>query len=222
MFLFCFSPRNSKESDKAEAYDNGGDDYLVKPFSKAELMMKVKSLLRRYVVYRGKQDAERFGAAGDDTDPGYPRKPGPARSGAETGGRLISPVRSIRFLCICWITEAEPAARRKFTRVSGRRVAPSLFGGNDHGAYFKSERRSWSWIRIILSSSERSGERAIRSMKHKEKKRILRLRYKLFFTLVLGVLLAITLFLLGTVLGHRSDREVLYGSDFCRGTADVL
>lgn len=33
-------------------------------------------------------------------------------------------------------------------------------------------------------------------MKHKEKKRILRLRYKLFFTLVLGVLLAITLFLL--------------------------
>ena len=51
-----FLTAKSKESDKAEAYDNGGDDYLVKPFSKAELMMKEKSLLRRYVVYRGKQD----------------------------------------------------------------------------------------------------------------------------------------------------------------------
>lgn len=51
-----FLTAKSKENDKAEAYDNGGDDYLVKPFSKAELMMKVKSLLRRYVIYRGKQD----------------------------------------------------------------------------------------------------------------------------------------------------------------------
>ena len=51
-----FLTAKSKESDKEEGYDNGGDDYLVKPFSRAELMMKVKSLLRRYVVYRGKQD----------------------------------------------------------------------------------------------------------------------------------------------------------------------
>lgn len=51
-----FLTAKSKESDKEEAYDNGGDDYLVKPFSRAELMMKVKSLLRRYVVYMGKQD----------------------------------------------------------------------------------------------------------------------------------------------------------------------
>lgn len=51
-----FLTAKSKGSDKEEAYDNGGDDYLVKPFSRAELMMKVKSLLRRYVVYRGKQD----------------------------------------------------------------------------------------------------------------------------------------------------------------------
>ena len=47
-----------KESDKAEAYGSGGDDYLVKPFSKAELMMKVKSLMRRYNVYKGKQETE--------------------------------------------------------------------------------------------------------------------------------------------------------------------
>ncbi len=34
--------------DKTQAYASGGDDYLVKPFSQGELMMKVESLLRRY------------------------------------------------------------------------------------------------------------------------------------------------------------------------------
>ena len=34
-----------------EAYNEGGDDYLVKPFSQTELLMKVKSLLRRYKEY---------------------------------------------------------------------------------------------------------------------------------------------------------------------------
>ncbi|WP_313152324.1 response regulator transcription factor [Lacrimispora sp.] len=49
-----FLTAKSKESDKRLAYENGGDDYLVKPFSQAELLMKVRSLLRRYVVYKGK------------------------------------------------------------------------------------------------------------------------------------------------------------------------
>ena len=31
----------------------GGDDYLVKPFSQSELLLKVHSLLRRYHVYQG-------------------------------------------------------------------------------------------------------------------------------------------------------------------------
>lgn len=53
-----FLTAKSKESDKAVAYENGGDDYLVKPFSQAELLMKVRSLLRRYVVYKGKAEAE--------------------------------------------------------------------------------------------------------------------------------------------------------------------
>ncbi len=52
-----FLTAKSKESDKAAAYENGGDDYLVKPFSQAELLMKVQSLLRRYVVYKGKSEA---------------------------------------------------------------------------------------------------------------------------------------------------------------------
>ena len=42
----------SQEQDKVSAYTEGGDDYLVKPFSQTELLMKVKSLLRRYRVYQ--------------------------------------------------------------------------------------------------------------------------------------------------------------------------
>jgi Response regulators consisting of a CheY-like receiver domain and a winged-helix DNA-binding domain len=52
-----FLTAKSKENDKAAAYENGGDDYLVKPFSQAELIMKIHSLLRRYVIYKGKSEA---------------------------------------------------------------------------------------------------------------------------------------------------------------------
>ncbi len=46
-----FLTAKSQEQDKVEAYSEGGDDYLVKPFSQTELLMKVKSLLRRYKEY---------------------------------------------------------------------------------------------------------------------------------------------------------------------------
>ena len=49
-----FLTAKTLEQDKLEAYQSGGDDYLTKPFSGAELMMKVDSLLRRYRVYKGK------------------------------------------------------------------------------------------------------------------------------------------------------------------------
>ena len=51
-----FLTAKSQLSDKAQAYENGGDDYLVKPFSRGELLMKVESLTRRYRVYKGKQE----------------------------------------------------------------------------------------------------------------------------------------------------------------------
>ena len=38
------------------AYASGGDDFLPKPFSQSELLMKVDSLLRRYRVYKGKRE----------------------------------------------------------------------------------------------------------------------------------------------------------------------
>ena len=51
-----FLTAKSQLSDKEEAYQAGGDDYLAKPFSQQELLMKVESLTRRYRVYKGKQE----------------------------------------------------------------------------------------------------------------------------------------------------------------------
>jgi len=51
-----FLTAKSQLADKAAAYSSGGDDYLAKPFSQNELMMKVESLTRRYRIYKGKQE----------------------------------------------------------------------------------------------------------------------------------------------------------------------
>lgn len=51
-----FLTAKSLVSDKENAYVSGGDDYLVKPFSSTELLLKIESLLRRYMVYKGKED----------------------------------------------------------------------------------------------------------------------------------------------------------------------
>ena len=52
-----FLTAKSAEKDRITAYGSGGDDFLSKPFSQAELMAKVASLLRRYREYRGKPEA---------------------------------------------------------------------------------------------------------------------------------------------------------------------
>ena len=51
-----FLTAKSLDSDKEEAYGEGGDDYLVKPFSSKELLMKVEALTRRYNSYGAKPD----------------------------------------------------------------------------------------------------------------------------------------------------------------------
>lgn len=51
-----FLTAKSLESDKEAAYSGGGDDYLVKPFSSRELLMKVEALIRRYTSYSAKDN----------------------------------------------------------------------------------------------------------------------------------------------------------------------
>lgn len=46
-----FLTAKSHESDKLIGFMAGGDDYLIKPFSYAELFARVKALLRRHNVY---------------------------------------------------------------------------------------------------------------------------------------------------------------------------
>lgn len=46
-----FLTAKSKESDKLIGFMAGADDYLIKPFSYAELFARVKALLRRHQVY---------------------------------------------------------------------------------------------------------------------------------------------------------------------------
>lgn len=48
LFLTAYS----QDSDKTMGYSVGGDDYVTKPFSNSELLLKVKALLRRYQVYQ--------------------------------------------------------------------------------------------------------------------------------------------------------------------------
>lgn len=53
-----FLTAKSSESDKVMGLMAGGDDYIIKPFSYAELLGRVKALLRRYHVYSGKKSVE--------------------------------------------------------------------------------------------------------------------------------------------------------------------
>lgn len=46
-----FLTARSLDRDKERAYGAGGDDYIVKPFSSKELLMKVDALTRRYNSY---------------------------------------------------------------------------------------------------------------------------------------------------------------------------
>ena len=43
--------------DKTLGFSSGGDDYLAKPFSYSELISRIKALIRRYHIYKGKKEA---------------------------------------------------------------------------------------------------------------------------------------------------------------------
>lgn len=50
-----FLSAKTKDSDKTLGFSSGGDDYLAKPFSYSELISRVKALIRRYHIYKGKK-----------------------------------------------------------------------------------------------------------------------------------------------------------------------
>ena len=50
----------SSESDKVMGFSVGADDYIVKPFSTAELLMRVRAVLRRSVSYAPVQQANKL------------------------------------------------------------------------------------------------------------------------------------------------------------------
>ncbi len=54
-----FVTAKSQDRDKVEAYTIGGDDFLVKPFSQTELLMKIKSLIRRHKEYDRPQEVKK-------------------------------------------------------------------------------------------------------------------------------------------------------------------
>lgn len=62
-----FLTAKAQESDRLIGLMAGGDDYLTKPFTYSELLGRVKALLRRYYVYKGKEEPE----IEDEKDPGY-------------------------------------------------------------------------------------------------------------------------------------------------------
>ncbi|SDZ11473.1 response regulator transcription factor [Tindallia californiensis] len=57
MPVLFLTARNNHQ-DMQSGYLSGADDYLTKPFTEQTLLWKVHALLRRYLVYEGKQTPE--------------------------------------------------------------------------------------------------------------------------------------------------------------------
>ena len=54
-----FLTAKSQESDMTLGFTSGGDDYLTKPFSYTELLLRIKGLLRRFSSYGGKEPVQK-------------------------------------------------------------------------------------------------------------------------------------------------------------------
>lgn len=63
-----FLSARTQEGDKMLGFSSGGDDYLAKPFSYNELVSRAKALIRRYQVYKGKEDPHAGTDAGGTPD----------------------------------------------------------------------------------------------------------------------------------------------------------
>lgn len=61
-----FLTAKTREADKVNAYYKGGDDYIVKPFSKVELIAKVKAIIRRYTYYANRERDEQQSVIGNN------------------------------------------------------------------------------------------------------------------------------------------------------------
>ncbi len=86
-----FLTARTQVEDKAMGFSAGGDDYLAKPFSYTELLSRVKALLRRYYVYKGKETVQQ-----DETLFAGDIAIDPKRMEAKRNGQLL-PLTDIEF-----------------------------------------------------------------------------------------------------------------------------
>jgi DNA-binding response OmpR family regulator len=97
--------------DRIAGLEDGADDYLPKPFSPAELVLRVKSILRRTATYAGGQDAQ---ASGPVTPASNGRSPirhadllvDPERHQVTRAGRPI-PLTRVEFRLLQTILQAD-------------------------------------------------------------------------------------------------------------------
>jgi DNA-binding response OmpR family regulator len=98
--------------DRIAGLEDGADDYLPKPFSPAELVVRVKSILRRSAP--GTPPAPGIGGAGDERPVGMARPPlvradlvvDPDRHEVTRDGRIV-PLTRVEFRLLLTILEAD-------------------------------------------------------------------------------------------------------------------
>ena len=110
-----FLTAKSLESDKLDAYGAGGDDYIVKPFSPRELLMKVTALTRRYNQYAGKEND------GDAINLSYGIVIHPAKREVLKNGEIVD-IRDKEYEVLLFLAE------NKGKTVSASKIYESVWG----------------------------------------------------------------------------------------------